>query len=363
MPRMPPKYADNFYEPLTEDVETFLGRFQHIDSVRLERFTALWRDARFSDVFLGIPSMSEMRRFCRVAMATAVKYFLPPYCYQVRVGGLYLMFAFYHTQLATPPVRVRLPLRDWDDVQKFLQDSIACRHLDVIYVYRKLVSVKAMEYTAMPHLLVFQRPKKAKEQRACAGMLARVTAVQELLTEDYLEEVANVQNHYHKIKSQLVEVSLQATVTHADFALRLQDASGEFLKWQQKTLNQTKDTREDEDKPTEQEERHSRVALLASIKKRGYRRSQGGSKYQRHSQEEEEEEEAVPAAAAEDSSSSALELQGPDKNNKALSLRARTWKALGKNLDKSELQTWLLSAPDQERVPLRRKNRQGRYNQ
>lgn len=212
---MPPKYSDNFYEPLTEDVGTLLGRFQHIASVRLERFTALWRDARFSDVFLGIPSMSEMRRFCRVAMATAVKYFLPPYCYQVRVGGLYLMYAFYYTQLATPPVRIRLALRDWDDVQKFLQDSIACRHLDVIYVYRKLVSDKAMDYTAMPHLLVFQRPKKAKEQRVCAGMLARVTAVQELLTEDYLEEVANVQNHYHKIKNQLVEVRTATSTTVA----------------------------------------------------------------------------------------------------------------------------------------------------
>lgn len=147
-------------------------------------------------------------------------------------------------------------------------------------------------------------------------------------------------------------------MTHADFASRLQDTLGGFLTWQQKTFNQTKDTREDEDKPTEQEERQSRVALLASIKKKGYRQSQGGSKSQRLSQEEE-----VAVAAAEDSSSSALEQQGPDKTDKALSLRARTWKALGKNLDKSELQTWLLSAPDQERVPLRRKNRQGRYNQ
>ncbi|XP_077388560.1 snRNA-activating protein complex subunit 1a [Festucalex cinctus] len=354
MPRMPPKYADTFYDPLTEDVEELLGRFQLSDSVRLERFTALWRDARFSDVFLGIPSMSEMRRFCRVAMATAVKYFLPPYCYQVRVGGLYLMHAFYHTQLAAPPVRIRLALRDWDDVQNFLRDSISCGHLDVIYVYRKLVSAKVVDYTAMPHLLVFQRPKKSKGPNVSTKMLARATAVQQLLTEDDLEEVANVQNRYHKIKNELVEVRLQATMTHADFTSRLKDTLNEFLTWQQQTLTQTKDAREHEDEPTEQEACRSRAALLDSIKKRSYGQSQEGSKSRRPRQ-------VVVAAAAAEDSSSEPKRQGPNKPDKPLSLRARTWKTLGKNTEKSELKMWLLSAPDEERVPLKRTIQQGRY--
>ncbi|XP_077434773.1 snRNA-activating protein complex subunit 1-like [Vanacampus margaritifer] len=356
MPRMPPKYPDTFYDPLTEDVEDLLSRFQLNDSVRLERFTALWRDARFSDVFLGIPSMSEMRRFCRVAMTTAVKYFLPPYCYQVRVGGLYLMHAFYHTQLASPPVRIRLALRDWDDVKNFLRDSISSGHLDVVYVYRKLVSAKVVDYTAMPHLLVFQRPKKAKGQDVCTRMLAKATAVPELLTEDYLEEVANVQNHYHKIKNELVEVHLQATMIHADFTSRLKDTLNGFLAWQQKTLNQTKDACEDEDEPTEQEACRSRAALLASIKKKSYGQSQGSSKSRRPRQ-------VVVAAVAEDSANSASKRQGPNKPDKPLSLRARTWKTLGKNTEKSELKTWLLSAPDEERVPTRQRNQQGRCKQ
>ncbi|XP_061540957.1 snRNA-activating protein complex subunit 1-like [Phycodurus eques] len=324
MPRVPSIYADTFYEPLTDDVESLLGRFQHGDSIRLERFTALWRDAGFSDIFLGIAGRSEMRRFCRVTLATAVKYFLPPYCYQVRVGGLYLMHAFYHTQLAVPPVRIRLALRDWDDVEKFLRDSVACGHLDVLYVYRKLVSGKAVDYTAMPHSLVFQRPKKAKGQQVCAGMLARATAVKELLTEDYLEEVANVQSHYRKMKNDLAEVRLQATMTHADFASRLKDTLSEFLTWQQKTFNPTKDGRKDEEESTEGGACRSRATLLASIKKRGYGHEQGGSKSKRRRQE-----------AAADSSGSGPEWQGPNKTARPLSLRARTLKTLGKNAEKS----------------------------
>ncbi|XP_037115961.1 snRNA-activating protein complex subunit 1-like [Syngnathus acus] len=347
---MPPKYASTFYEPLTEDVEEFLGCFQHADSVRLVGFTALWKNARFSDLFLGMASMSEMRRFCRVAMATAVKYFLPPYCYQVRVGGLYLMHAFYYTQLAVPRVQIRLALRDWDDVQRFLRDSIACGHLDVVFVYRKLVAAKAVDYTAMPHLLVFQRPKKAKEE--CAGMLARTNGVQELLTEDYLEELSNVQNYYYKIKNELVEVRLQATMTHADFASRLKDTLNEFHVWQQKTFKQTNDACKDEAKPTEQEDCRSRAALLASIKRRGYEQSLCDSKSRKSRQEE-----------AEDSYRSFPKQQAPDKKERPLSLRARTWKTLGKNTEKLELQTWLLSAPDQEGVPLRQKNSQECYKQ
>ncbi|KAF6730681.1 snRNA-activating protein complex subunit 1 [Oryzias melastigma] len=120
MPRVHPIYSDFFYEPLTEDVEALLGRFQQTDSVRFEVFSALWRDLSFSDVFWGLsPDSSEARRFCRLALATAVRFFLPPYSYQIRTGGLYLMFAFFHTQPASPPLRIRLALKDWAHVEVF----------------------------------------------------------------------------------------------------------------------------------------------------------------------------------------------------------------------------------------------------
>ncbi|XP_057706594.1 snRNA-activating protein complex subunit 1-like [Corythoichthys intestinalis] len=345
MPRIPPTYADTFYEPLTEDVEALLCRFQNADSIRVECFTALWREARFQDVFLGIPSMSEMKKFCRVTMATAVKYFLPPYCYQIRVGGLYFMYAFYNTQLAVPPVRIRLTLQNWDNVQDFLRDSVLNGHLDVIYVYRKLVSARALEYTAMPHFLVFHRAKKAKGQKVCAGMLARATAVKELLSEDYLEEVANVQNHYYEMKNELIEVRLQANMTHADFDCRLKDSLNEFLTWQQKTFNQANITNENEDKPTVEEDCRSRAAMLASIKKRSY--GQGTSKSRGPCQE----------VAAESSSS------GRNKNGRPLSLRARTWNTLGKNNEKSDMQLGHLSGHDQKQVSLQQKKRLQCYKQ
>ncbi len=343
-------YSDFFHTPLTEDVEELLARFQQSDSVRYERFSAIWREMGLSDVFVGISSVGELKRFCRITLATAMKYFLPPYSYQIRVGGLYLMFGFYHTQLADPPVKIRLALRDWAQVQKFLKDSADSGHHDVVYIYEKLVAGKAIHYTAMPHFLTFQKQRKPKKEPVCAEFLGRTTAVQELISADILEELTNIQSHYEKLKEATVEVSSQVTMTHRDFAARLKDTMSEFITWQHKTFsqeNKDKNSGDDEEKPDEAES-SGRARLLSSIKQKSYSSYQEQPKFRRHRQ----------AEAAESSSSGAEQVQEPALQKKRPpSLRARTWKSLGVMQEESKLQGWLLSAPEQrERVPVKRTN-------
>ncbi|XP_028445990.1 snRNA-activating protein complex subunit 1-like [Perca flavescens] len=363
MPRKPPVYSAYFYDPLTEDVEQLLARFQHTDSVRYELFSAIWREMGFSDVFRGIPSVAELKRFCRVALATAVKYFLPPYSYQIRVGGLYLMFGLYHTQLAIPPVNIRLALRDWDPIQKFLKDSMNFGHQDVVYIYEKLVAAKAIHYTAMPHFLSFQKQMKPKRDAVCTEFLGRSTAVQELFSADILEEMSNIQSHYEQLKEATVEVSCQATMTHRNFSAQLKDSMSEFITWQKKTFSQENkgkksvvdcDDDDDDDDDDEVEKNaeaqsSSRARLLSSIKQKSYGNFQEASKSRRHRQ----------AETVESSSSGADQVleTGALQRKRPPSLRARTQKSLGVTRDNSRLQTWLLTAPKkQERVPVKRTN-------
>ncbi|KAF0040161.1 hypothetical protein F2P81_008396 [Scophthalmus maximus] len=354
MPRTAPLYSEFFHEPLTEDVEELLARFQHSDTVRYEGFSALWRQMRFSDAFTGVTSAGEMKKFCRVALATAVSYFLPPYSYQIRVGGLYLMFAFYHAQPAVPPVNIRLALRDWPLVQKFLRDTVDAGHYDVLYVYRRLVSAKAVHYTAMPHFLTFQKQRRPKRATVCAEFLGRATAVQELLSADVLEEVANVHGQYEQLMEATPEVSGKVTaVAHRDLASRLQGCASGFLAWQQKTFspNGDKDSEDDDDdekevKPGEGESSSSaRARLLSSIKHKSYSGVQEAPKSRRHRQVE----------AADSSSSGAEQVQ--EKKIRPPSLRARTQESLGVVQEESKAQAWLLSAPEKHhRVPVRRTN-------
>ncbi|XP_070818327.1 snRNA-activating protein complex subunit 1-like [Chaetodon trifascialis] len=350
MPRLQPFYSNFFDSPLTEDVEELLARFQQTDSVRFEHFSAIWREMGLSDVFLGITRVGELKRFCRITLATAMKYFLPPYSYQIRVGGLYLMFGFYHTQLAVPPVMIRLPLRDWAHVEKFLKDSVDSGHRDVVYIYQKLVAARAINYTAMPHFLTFQKQKKPKTEPVCAEFLGRTTAVQELLASDILEEMNNIQSYYEMVKEGTEEVSAHITMIHQDLGARLKDCMSEFISWQHKTFSQDskdkhsdEEEEEEEEKPAEAESSRSRARLLSSIKRKSYRNFQQASKSRRHRQ-----------ADTVDSSSSGVEEAVQRK--RPPSLRARTWKTLGKKEEEESMtQAWLLSAPEQqEKVPVKR---------
>lgn len=348
MPRLPPSYSDFFFAPLTGDVEELLARFQHTDSVRYAVFSSIWREMRFSHVFSGIDNMGEMKRFCRVAFATAVKYFLPPYSYQIRVGGLYLMFALYHSQLATPRVKFRLALKDWDLIQKFVKDTVAAEHHDVVFIYQKLVAVKAIHYTAMPHFLYFQKQRKQKKEPLCADFLGRTTAVQELISADILEEMTNIQGHYEKLKKATVEVRSQVTMTHPEFVSRLKDPMSEFLAWQQKRFsqdNKDRNSEEDEERAAEEESSSRRAKLLSSIKNKSYNNFQEAPKSRRHRR----------AETVESSSSGPEQLQETAHKKRPPSLRARTWNSLGRTQEDNKLQGWLLSAPEQQdRLPMKR---------
>ncbi|XP_030595959.1 snRNA-activating protein complex subunit 1-like [Archocentrus centrarchus] len=358
MPRPPCIYSDFFYGPLTEDVEQLLARFQQMDSVRYEDFSAIWREMGFSDVFCGTISTGETKRFCRVALATAVKYFMPPYSYQIRVGGLYLMFGFYHTQLAEPPVMIRLALKDWTHVQTFLKESVDSGHLDVVYIYKKLVATKAIHYTAMPHFLTFQKQQKRKQDPVCADFLSRTTAVHELITADTLEEIANLQSLYENLKEITEEVGSQVAVTHRDLTSRLRDCMSEFITWQKKSftsqLNKGKKDRDEEDEEEEDEKEScsNRARLLSSIKQKSYGNFQKAPKSRRHRQGE----------APDSSRSGAEQVKPAPQKKRPPSLRARTWKNLGVTQKDSNLPPWLLSAPElEDGVPVRRTNQAVTY--
>uniref|UniRef100_A0A3Q3EB83 Small nuclear RNA activating complex, polypeptide 1b n=1 Tax=Labrus bergylta TaxID=56723 RepID=A0A3Q3EB83_9LABR len=305
-------------------VEELLTRFQQTDSVRYQDFAAVWREMSFSDVFLGVSGEGELRRFCRTTLATAMKYFLPPYSYQIRVGGLYLMFAFYHTQPTAPPVQIRLALRDWAQVHKFLKNSVDSGHFDVVYIYRKLFETKAISYTAMPHFLTFQKQRKPKKEAVCADFLGRTTAMQDLLSMDILDELTHIQNQYEKLKEGTVEVRSQATMTHRDFSEEEEEGGGKSSS-------------------------KSRASILSSIKQKSYSNFQQASKSRRHRQAETVDSAGSGAELIQEAADAAVHPRRPP------SLRARTWKNLGVTKDESRLQAWLLSAPDQkERVPVKR---------
>uniref|UniRef100_A0A4W4FHD1 Small nuclear RNA activating complex, polypeptide 1b n=1 Tax=Electrophorus electricus TaxID=8005 RepID=A0A4W4FHD1_ELEEL len=188
-----------FKRTLNTDCENILGRFQATASVRFEVFSAIWREINFSSIFYGPMEPNKCRVFTRLVLSVAAPYLLPPYAFQIRVGGLYLLYGLYSSQLTTPKEKVRLALKDWDELMRFQQDAVDAQHYDVVFILRKLLHERAFHFTAMPNP-VKRRQVERQGQQLCETFIDRPSRAQELISTDMLEELANVHEHYENLK-------------------------------------------------------------------------------------------------------------------------------------------------------------------
>ncbi|XP_041721547.1 snRNA-activating protein complex subunit 1a isoform X1 [Coregonus clupeaformis] len=346
------KAKDYFLKPLVADYEELLGRFQQTESVRFEEFTAIWRSMGFSSLFYGSLAGNKMREFCHLTLTMAFNYFLPPYSFQIRVGGLYLLYGLYHTQLASPKEKIRIALKDWEQIQKFYQDSVNSQHYDAVYIIRKLIAENAVLYTAMPQMLTFRVKKKPQHHKVCEEFRDRPERVKDLISTDMLQEVANIQGHYERLKASVLERSSIA-VTQQDLPARLHSCVLEFLHWQDRHEDRgDADLLVAAEEKAQQVESSNRAQLLASIKTKSYGHLAEASKSRRHRQVE-----------MDASISGTDHFQEAPKYHKsrAPSLRARTCKNLCGEGDEQKTQYWLLSVAEEDKTALKRPKRKQKF--
>ncbi|KAG7232945.1 hypothetical protein INR49_005797 [Caranx melampygus] len=252
------------------DCEKLLSRFRETDSVRFETFSKIWREMKFSQIFCGTKGHRK-RAFSRLILDTAYSYFLPPFSFQIRVGGLYLLFSLYRCQTATPTEQINVALKDWADVKKFEKDAVDAQHLDVVYIFRQLKSLKAFHFTAMPVQLSYKKKKKLEKSALCEEFIARASRPQQLINIELLEELSNIHELYEKLKSSVsstTELSDSSiNLISKDLIPQLRGTVVDFYKWQQKECS-------------------SRAELLASIKSRAYGQAAEAAKSRRHRQVE-----------------------------------------------------------------------------
>ncbi|XP_018583022.1 snRNA-activating protein complex subunit 1b [Scleropages formosus] len=286
---------DNYIQALKADFEELLGQFQRTDSVRYENFLPIWRNLDFPSLFYGKIVPNEMRIFCRLALATAYQYFLPPYTFQIRVGGLYLLYGLYHTQLASPKEKIRIALKDWEEVMKFQQDAANAQHYDVVYILRKLLSEKSFYFAAMPKQLNYQSKKKPLRNEVCEEFRERPQRVKDLISMDTLEEVMNVQQHYEKMKAAISatpgQLDSAINFIRKDLVSQLRSTMMEYHKLEEQQSRDTVPKSGDGDNAagegsSEQQECSQRAQLLASIKSKSYGHVLEASKSRRHRQVE-----------------------------------------------------------------------------
>ncbi|KAM9435337.1 snRNA-activating protein complex subunit 1a [Clarias gariepinus] len=349
---LPQKTIDVHWIPFKTDCEELLGRFQQTESVRFNEFAVIWRAMDFSSVFHGMTTNHEKRPFGRLVFTTVYEYFLPPYSFQIRVGALYMFYGLYFAQPTWPREKIWIALKDWMCIQTFILDAVSCQHLDVVYVYRKLVSEKAFFHTAMPSQLTFDAKRRFKNKKMNEMFHDWPARVTELVNKGTLEEISNVQAHYERIK-QALDVSTLISVTPVNLTAQLQKCTLEFQQWQENIKKQNKNSDTEAKKSTESLECSTRADILATIKSKSYGHLATASKSRRHRQ--------VEMDNSGSGTDHAQEFSCQDKM-KQLSLRARTWRNLGKKGSEEEIyQYWVLSTAEEDKGALKKSQRKKRF--
>uniref|UniRef100_V9KZQ7 snRNA-activating protein complex subunit 1-like protein n=1 Tax=Callorhinchus milii TaxID=7868 RepID=V9KZQ7_CALMI len=200
---------------LRTDLEELLSRFQRTETVRYEEFSAIWRDMKFSAIFNGRMKNTDRRIFTQEVLAQAHVYLFPPYKFQIRFGGLYLLYGLYNTQVCQPKVKIRMGLKDWDEVLEFQQEMLKAEHYDAVYILNKMLRDRAFHFTALPRMLSYKKPKRDDES-VNEDFREKSNRVTELMTVNGLEEIVNIHKHYQRMKCMI-----STNKTHPDKALSL----------------------------------------------------------------------------------------------------------------------------------------------
>ncbi|TRZ16969.1 hypothetical protein HGM15179_010063, partial [Zosterops borbonicus] len=280
---------------LREDCEELLGAFLQADTVRFERFAELWRERRFHTIFYGKMRALQRKKLTEKTLDLAQQYFLPPYYFQIRVGALYLLYGLYNAQRCQPKQKIRIALKDWPEIQRFHLDLLDCQHYDAAYILRKLRLARAFHFTAMPKLLTYRSKKKTEEEHFKEEFRDPCNRVNNLITNDILEELMNIHNHYQKMKCVISADKSQPdkalSLIKDDFVVNLKDLALEHQEWHQnrlKLLQSVTETDEAEDRKKEEallkSEGSERAGALARIKYRSYTAPVEVSKSRRHRQ-------------------------------------------------------------------------------
>ncbi|XP_009889517.1 PREDICTED: snRNA-activating protein complex subunit 1 [Charadrius vociferus] len=237
----------------------------------------------------------ERNKLTKKTLELAQQYFLPPYAFQIRVGALYLLYGLYSTQLCQPKQKIRIALKDWPEIQRFQQDLIDSQHYDAAYIFRTLRLARAFHFTAMPKLLNYRTKKKIQENEFKEEFKDPSNRVNSLITNDVLEELMNIHEHYQKMKCVISADKSQPdkalSLIKDEFVITLKDITLEHQEWQQNRMKLFLNAKETDEICNKKEEEtllgsegSERANALARIKYRSYSAVVEASKSRRHRQ-------------------------------------------------------------------------------
>ncbi|XP_061169548.1 snRNA-activating protein complex subunit 1-like [Saccostrea echinata] len=196
------------------DYEALLKRFTETDSVRYDEFSAIWRDMKFSQIYAGRQDEGELQDFIDECLKIALKFYLPPYSFQIRVGGLYILFGIYSIQPIIRKRKIRVTSDTWNQILEFQNEAHLQEHLDVEFIFHKLRYYDAFEFCATEsHVYPNKSDTVVDDSSTREEFKEEQSMLYDLFSTDVLEQLAAVHQHYHHMK---VAMENQKNIAHGE---------------------------------------------------------------------------------------------------------------------------------------------------
>jgi snRNA-activating protein complex subunit 1 len=191
------------------DFEALFAKFTATKSVRYEHFLEVWKEMCMSMIFAGRQNDRECREFTEECLKLVLPYCLPPYQFQVRVCGIYLLYALYFKYPFLPRVKIRVTLTEWRQLLSLISDVHEQKHLDVEYVFTRLrydrafhfVAVRMEMYPGVRDALVDS--SSDVQQQKLEVLIDQKSIISELFESDTIDQLAAIHEEYHRVKCSL----------------------------------------------------------------------------------------------------------------------------------------------------------------
>ncbi|XP_046573654.1 snRNA-activating protein complex subunit 1-like [Haliotis rubra] len=188
------------------DFNKLLETFSTRKTVRYEHFADLWRSMKFSYLYAGRKNDRECREFYEEVNHIALSFHLLPYDFQVRTGGLYILYGLYFTQPCVPKIPIRVTNQVWNEIMDFQKCAHSQKHYDVEYVFQKLFREHAFLFVATPkEVYIKSKDKTQADKGGDADSLTRDSlrmedSVSTVFTPDILQQLRAIHMQYQQIK-------------------------------------------------------------------------------------------------------------------------------------------------------------------
>ncbi|KAG7210405.1 hypothetical protein KM043_011937 [Ampulex compressa] len=186
-----------------EDCERLISRFEQADGIRFESFCEIWKDMKFSLIFVGHQTILELLEFCEEALYISKRFLLWPTRFKERVGGLYLLYGIYY-KMPTEKYKIRIRLEDWKNIMDFHAQIIEAEHLDANYILSKLIADNAFHYCIFDREFGLEKYLRTKE-RQIFNPYSVLPAIKDLTEQDdLLTKIDELSKLYKEKKSSMM---------------------------------------------------------------------------------------------------------------------------------------------------------------